>query len=120
MSDVELLCAVVDDAAAVSEAEIEVTVVKVVNVSVDAAAEEETEVVIEEAVLDATLLELVLRIEITRVEPEVVIVVDAAAAVLVAVVKEIRLPPLDSSVTVCPLLTTTVDAVIVLAAAPVL
>lgn len=97
----------------------DVIVVKVVKVSVDAAAEEETELAIEEAMLDATLLPLWLDTGTTTVDPDVVIVV-AAAAVLVAVVKEIKLPPLDSNVTVWPLLTTIVDAVIVLPAAPVL
>ena len=77
----------------------EVIVVKVVNVSVDAAAEEETELAIEEAMLDATLLPLWLDTGTTIVDPDVVTVVDAAA-VLVAVVKEIKLPPLDSNVTV--------------------
>jgi len=49
--------------------------------------------------LDATLLPLWLDTGITIVDPDVVTVVDAAA-VLVAVVKEIKLPPLDNKVTV--------------------
>lgn len=77
----------------------DVIVVKVVKVSVDAAAEEETELAIEEAMLDATLLPLRLDTGTTTVDPDVVTVVDAAA-VLVAVVKEIKLPPLDNKVTV--------------------
>lgn len=74
-------------------------VVKVVKVSVDTTAEEETELAIEEAMLDATLLPLWLDTGTTIMDPDVVTVVDATA-VLVAVVKEIRLPPLDSNVTV--------------------
>lgn len=74
-------------------------VVKVVKVSVDTTAEEKTELAIEEAILDAILLPLWLDTVTTTVDPDVVTVVDAAA-VLVAVVKEIKLPPLDSNVTV--------------------
>lgn len=77
----------------------DVIVVKVVKVSVDTTAEEEAELAIEEAMLDATLLPLWLDTGTTIMDPDVVTVVDATA-VLVAVVKEIRLPPLDSNVTV--------------------
>lgn len=77
----------------------DVIVVKVVKVSVDTTAEEKTELAIEEAILDAILLPLWLDTVTTTVDPDVVTVVDAAA-VLVAVVKEIKLPPLDSNVTV--------------------
>lgn len=77
----------------------DVIVVKVVKVSVETTAEEEGELAIEEAMLDAILLPLWLDTGTTTVDPDVVTVVDAAA-VLVAVVKEIKLPPLDSNVTV--------------------